>query len=419
MSAGAPRVAVIGGGPAGLMAAEAAVAHGASVAVYDAMPSNGRKFLIAGKGGLNLTHRESGPALLARYTDHAVDLAAALAAFDSRAVRAWAAGLGIATFIGSSGRVFPEDMKAAPLLRRWLTRLRAAGVEFYSRHRWCGFDTNLDLRFETPHGTANVHADATVLALGGGSWPQLGSDGAWAAILAAHGVDMRPLRAANCGFECTWSTFLRERYAGSAVKAVALTLATRDGAAVHRQGEFILTDYGLEGALVYTLSALISDQIERSNSAEVLLDLAPDRALADLERGLGQARGSHTLAHQLKRRAGISGVKSALLHELTDADLRADSVRLARAIKALPLRLHAARPIAEAISSAGGVCFSALDADYMLRRLPGVFVAGEMLDWDAPTGGYLLTACLATGRAAGAGAAQWGHSHIDNENHSH
>jgi uncharacterized flavoprotein (TIGR03862 family) len=400
-------VAVIGGGPAGLMAAEVASAAGARVDVYDAMPSVGRKFLMAGKGGLNLTHAEPIEAFLSRYGDRRPELEPLLADFGPEALRAWARALGVATFVGSSGRVFPSDMKAAPLLRAWLHRLRAAGVNFHMRHRWCGWNEAGALVFATPHGGRAVPAGVTVLAMGGGSWSRLGSTGAWVPLLAARGVRVAPLRPANCGFDVGWSEHFRARYAGHPVKAVSLAYAGRDGIVRRQQGEFMLTATGVEGNLIYAMSARLRDEIEAAGVALLHLDLAPGRALPQLALELARERGSSSMANQLRRRAGIEGAKAGLLRELLPKQAFTDPARLAAAIKALPLRLVAPRPLDEAISSAGGVVFEDLDERMMLPALPGVFCAGEMLDWEAPTGGYLLTACFSSGRAAGAGAIAW------------
>ena len=389
------------------MAAEAASNAGARVDVYDAMPSAGRKFLMAGKGGLNLTHSEPPGSFLSRYGARRACLEPLLAGFGPEALRAWARGLGVNTFVGSSGRVFPSGMKAAPLLRAWLHRLRAAGVTFHMRHRWCGWEEDGALRFSTPQGVRAVRADALVLALGGGSWARLGSTGAWVPLLAARGVRVEPLRPANCGFDVGWSEHFRARYAGHPVKAVALAHRGPDGAECRQQGEFMITATGVEGGLIYALSARLRDEIEAAGVALLRLDLAPGRDLARLVQELSRGRGSSSMANHLRRRAGIEGVKAGLLRELLPAEDFADPAHLAAAIKALPLRLIAPRPLDEAISSAGGVAFEALDERLMAQALPGVFCAGEMLDWEAPTGGYLLTACFASGRAAGAGAAAW------------
>lgn len=405
-------MAVIGAGPAGLMAAEAARAHGADVTVHDAMASVGRKFLLAGKGGLNLTHGEGLDAFLSRYGAERAQLEAAVRAFDNDAIRAWARALGIDTFVGTSQRVFPVGLKAAPLLRRWLARLRHDGVRLQPRHRWLGWDDSGALRFATPAGEVHIEYDSVVLALGGASWPALGSDGAWTALLSARGVEVTPLRAANCGFECPWSTHLVARYSGAAVKNVTASCRSPDGSLHSQRGEFILTADGVEGSLVYALSRALRTSLEQQGSATLVLDLAPDRDQATLARTLAAPRGKHSLAHVLERRAGLSGVKAGLLRELVSAEVLADGARLAALIKQLPLVFQGTRPLAEAISTAGGVAFTALDAHYMLRALPGVFCAGEMLDWEAPTGGYLLSACLATGRMAGAAAADWRHVRI-------
>lgn len=389
------------------MAAEAASSAGARVDVYDAMPSVGRKFLMAGKGGLNLTHSEPPEAFLSRYGARRAKLEPLLAGFGPEALRTWACGLGVDSFVGSSGRVFPSGMKAAPLLRAWLHRLRAAGVRFHMRHRWCGWDDDGALRFATPQGERAVRTDALVLALGGGSWARLGSNGAWVPLLAARGVRVEPLRPANCGFDVGWSEHFRARYAGHPVKPVVLAHIGPDGVESRQQGEFMVTATGVEGGLIYALSACLRDEIEAAGGALLGLDLAPGRDLARLVQELSQQRGSNSIANHLRRRAGIEGVKAGLLRELLPAQEFADPVRLAAAIKALPLRLIAPRPLDEAISSAGGVAFETLDQRLMITALPGVFCAGEMLDWEAPTGGYLLTACFASGRAAGAGAVTW------------
>jgi uncharacterized flavoprotein (TIGR03862 family) len=397
------RVAIIGGGPAGLMAAEVLADAGVAVHLYDAMPSVGRKFLLAGKGGLNLTHSEALPAFTQRYGARAGQVAAWLDAFSPDALRAWAAGQGIDTFVGTSGRVFPTDLKAAPLLRTWLHRLRARGVVFHMRHRWCGWAPGGALRFATPQGEVSVVPLAMVLALGGASWPQLGSDGAWVPWLRDAGADVAPLLPANCGFEAAWSPHLQQRFAGAPIKPVVLRL----GDAFERQGEFVLSDYGIEGSLVYAASAAIRDAIARDGSATVTLDLLPSHDAARVAREVAHPRGARSLSSHLDSRLGLAGAKVALLHEVLPRAALADAAQLAAAIKALPLTLSAPRPIAEAISSAGGVTLETLDPHLMLRSRPGVFCAGEMLDWEAPTGGYLLQAAMASGRVAGAGAVRW------------
>lgn len=402
------KIHIIGGGPAGLMAAEAARAAGAEVDVYDRVGSVGRKFLIAGKGGLNLTHSDPFDTFVARYGARAGDVAHWLRAFDADALRAWARELGVDTFVGSSGRVFPLDLKAAPLLRGWVRRLRASGVRFHMHQRWLGWDEAGALRFAQEQGEHLVHADAVVLALGGGSWPVLGSDGAWAAALAQRGVEIAALAPSNCGFDVAWSEHFASRQAGQPVKPVVVEWRDADGAAIRRQGEFVVTRHGVEGSLIYALSASLRDAITRHGPTEIHLDLAPGRDLQRLARDLAQPRGHRSLSEHLRRHAGIEGVKAGLLYEAVPKAELHDPARIAAAIKALPLQLLRPRPLAEAISSAGGVRFDALDGNLMLRALPGVFCAGEMIDWEAPTGGYLLTACFASGRIAGAGAARWG-----------
>ena len=400
-------IAIIGGGPAGLMAAEAAVAAGVTVDVYDSMPSIGRKFLLAGKGGLNLTHSEPIESFLSRYGVGRAFIEPAIRSFPPAALQAWARQLGVDTFVGTSGRIFPTDMKAAPLLRAWLRRLRLNGVRFHVRHRWCGWDEQGRLRFLTVEGISLVQADATVLALGGGSWPQLGSDAGWVKLLSERQVPIVPLQPANCGFDIRWSEHFRAKFAGHPVKTVALVVKGRDGTTIRRMGEFVITVNGVEGGIVYMLSASVRDMIAIDGMATVWLDLAPDRTVKQLEHDLSRPRGKRTVATHLKRCAGITGVKAGLLREVVSNEVFADPARLAAVIKSLPLTLVAPRPIEEAISTAGGLSFAALDDNLMVRSLPGVFCAGEMLDWEAPTGGYLLTACLATGRLAGGKAAQW------------
>ncbi|MBT9486743.1 MAG: TIGR03862 family flavoprotein [Rubrivivax sp.] len=399
-----PHVAVIGGGPAGLMAAETLAGGGARVEVFDAMRSVGRKFLLAGRGGLNLTHSEPEAPFRARYAQAEGALTPALQAFGADALRAWAAGLGIETFVGTSGRVFPRDLKAAPLLRAWLRRLHAAGVVVHTRHRWSGWGPAGELLFDTSDGPRNVQPDATVLALGGASWQRLGSDGAWLPGLQARGVAVAPLQPSNCGFDAAvpWSDFLRGRFAGQPVKPVAATFEGR-----RQQGEFVLTETGIEGSLVYAFSAALRDAIKRDGQAVLVLDLLPAHSAERVGVEVTRPRGHRSLATHLKSRLGIEGLKLALLHEVLGAEALHEPAHLAAALKALPITLAAARPLNEAISTAGGVAFDALDPGFMLRACPGVFCAGEMLDWEAPTGGYLLTACLATGRAAGLGALAW------------
>ena len=408
-------MAVVGGGPAGLMAAETLLAAGLAVDLFDAMPSVGRKFLLAGKGGLNLTHSEPIEAFLGRYGQRAPQLAPWLQALGAQDLRDWAAALGVSTFVGSSGRVFPAEMKAAPLLRAWLQRLRTAGLRLHMRHRWLGWqaaDAPTLLRFantqQGAEGELSVQADAVLLALGGASWARLGSDGAWWPWLAARGVDCAALRPANCGFDVGWSAYFAERFGGAPIKSVRLHFEDGQAPAFDRQGEFVITAGGIEGSLVYAASARLRDAIQRDGSATLTLDLQPGRSVAQLASALAKGRGAKSLPNHLKEQAGLDGAKAALLREHYSAEQLTAMVAgqpqaLAERIKAWPLTLHAARPIDEAISSAGGVRFEALDVQSMLRALPGVFCAGEMIDWEAPTGGYLLNACLASGRVAAAG----------------
>ena len=401
-------VAVIGGGPAGLIAAEVARAAGLEVDVYEAKGSVGRKFLIAGKGGLNLTHSEARPAFVRRFRERAAEVSGWLQDFDADALREWARELGIETFVGSSGRVFPSDLKAAPLLRGWVRRLRESGVRFHVHHRWLGWRDDGALRFVTADGEKNLHADATVLALGGGSWPQLGSDGAWQALLAARGVPLAPLQPANCGFDIGWSEHLAARHAGAPIKPVVAHWRDAQGQRHALQGECVVSAHGVEGSLIYALSAELRQAIARDGHATLQLDLAPDRSLQRLQQELSKPRGHRSVSEHLRRQTGISGVKAALLYEVLEKAQLGDPALLARTIHRLPLTLNKPRPLAEAISSAGGVWLEAMDSDsLMLKAMPGVFCAGEMLDWEAPTGGYLLTACFASGRRAGRGAAAW------------
>ena len=398
-----PRIAIIGGGPAGLIAAEQlAAVDGLEVAVFDAMPSVGRKFLMAGKGGMNITHAESLADFVGRYGARQDVIAPLLEKFGPQQLRDWIQGLGIATFVGTSGRVFPTEMKAAPLLRAWLHRLRQSGVQFHARHRWLGWAEDGALRFAAPAGEIQLVADATILALGGGSWSKLGSDGAWVPLLTARGIDIAPLKPANCGFDVAWSTHFAERFAGQPVKPVIGSIAGR-----RQQGEFNITATGIEGGLIYALSAPLREALETEGRAVLHLDMAPGKTLERLTADLSRPRGRDSLANHLRRRAGIEGVKAGLLRELLPLETLTATGQLAAAIKHLPLPVTATRPLDEAISTAGGVAFAALDENLMLRDLPGVFCAGEMLDWEAPTGGYLLTACFATGRAAGQGACAW------------
>ncbi|HWT70090.1 MAG TPA: TIGR03862 family flavoprotein [Pseudomonas sp.] len=398
------QVAIIGGGPAGLMAAEVLSQAGVKVDLYDGMPSVGRKFLLAGVGGMNITHSEAYPAFLSRYAERAPQIAPLLRGFGAEALCQWIHELGIETFVGSSGRVFPTDMKAAPLLRAWLKRLRDSGVVIHTRHRWIGWNEQGNLLIHSPDGEKTVQADATLLALGGGSWARLGSDGAWMRPLEQRGVGLAPLQPSNCGFEVqAWSELMVSKFAGAPLKNVAIGLNDD----VPRLGECVITATGIEGSLIYALSAPIREAINQQGSATVHIDLLPGRPVDKVQAALSKPRGSRSMAKHLHSQLGIDGVKAALLRELTSAETFADMALLARAIKALPVMLVKTRPLDEAISSAGGVLFESMDEGLMLKAMPGVFCAGEMLDWEAPTGGYLLTACFASGRAAGLGMVEW------------
>ncbi|MBA5604037.1 TIGR03862 family flavoprotein [Duganella sp. FT3S] len=399
------RVAVIGGGPAGLMAAQTLAQGGAQVDLYDAMPSVGRKFLLAGRGGMNITHAEPYSDFVTRYGKAAEALRPMLDAFGPQHVRDWVHGLGVDTFVGTSGRVFPTDMKAAPLLRAWLHRLREQGVQFHMRHRWLGWRDGA-LLLASPEGELAVRADAVILALGGASWARLGSDGAWLPLLAGRGVALAPLVPANCGFDVDWSGHFSSRYAGHPLTTVAILSTDAHGQPLRKQGQFVVTAGGVEGSLIYALSAALRDQIAAEGSTTIYLDLLPDLSQQRVLDEVSRPRGARSMSSHLQSRLGIKGVKAGLLRECVGAEDYADPERLARAIKALPVRLLRPRPIDEAISSAGGVRFDALDGT-MLKAVPGVFVAGEMVDWEAPTGGYLLTACLAGGLAAGREALAW------------
>lgn len=425
---------VVGGGPAGLMAAQQLSDAGMRVHVFDAMPSVGRKFLLAGKGGLNLTHSEPATAFALRYGKQAAAVSRWLLDFGAEQVRAWAESLGVATFVGSSGRVFPADMKAAPLLRAWLARLRKGGVQFHMRERWQGCADDGALLFEGSAGAHRVTARAVVLALGGASWPQLGSDGGWVPFLEEGGARVVPLRAANCGFDVAsgaalrgesrreflkdlvgrgtqnaegWSPHFLERHAGSALKSVVLSFADSAGERFERRGEFVITTTGVEGSLIYAASALLRDEIAQKHSATFHLDLLPDHSVARVLAEVAHPRGTRSLSSHLKSRLGLTGVKMGLLHEVLSPEQLRDAAVLAAAIKHLPIAVLATRPLAESISTAGGVALEGMNEHLMLSHKAGVFCCGEMLDWEAPTGGYLLTACLASGRLAGQGAAAW------------
>ncbi|MDI9854975.1 TIGR03862 family flavoprotein [Comamonas sp. 17RB] len=422
-------IAIIGAGPAGLMAAERLSAQGRAVCVFDAKASVGRKFLLAGKGGMNLTHSEPLEAFVGRYGDSAAHLRPLLEAFGPQQVCEWVQGLGLQTFVGSSGRVFPTDMKAAPLLRAWMTRLRQQGVRFFMRHRWTGWASDGSLQLQAESGRVAVRAQAVLLALGGGSWARLGSDGAWVPWLAERQIAVAPLQPSNCGFDVGpapsaegetrraflqglvgqpadqggWTPWFKERFAGQPFKSVAIRFVGSDGRVFDRRGEFVATETGVEGSLVYAVSSQLRDEIQRSGSAVFHLDLLPAWSDAKVLSEVRHPRGSRSLSSHLKGRLGLDGIKAGILREVLSKAEMEDPVRLAAAIKALPITVVAPRPIDEVISTAGGVRWDAVDADLMSRQHPGLFFAGEMLDWEAPTGGYLLTACMATGVQAAQG----------------
>ena len=394
--------AIIGGGPAGLMAAEVLSGHGLQVDVYDSMSSLGRKFLMAGKSGLNLTHSEPFEKFVSRYGNKKQEVEKWLLKFTPDDLVKWASELGVETFVGTSGRVFPKEMKASPLLRAWLKRLDEAGVNVHLRNKWVGWNEDKSLKFETPDGLKIVKADAVILALGGGSRARLGSSGEWVHWLDQAGVKVEALKPSNCGFDVAWSPFFKEKFDGQPIKSVILTFGD-----FHQQGEFIVTKEGVEGSLVYAASAGMRDEILANGKAVMRLDLAPDKTEAQLLEKLSKPRGSRSMASHLEKAVGIKGVKAGLLREFVPKDEFANMARLAFYIKQLPVPLVAPRPLDEAISSAGGVSFDSLDEDLMLKKFPGVFCAGEMLDWEAPTGGYLLTACFASGRWAANGVLRW------------
>jgi uncharacterized flavoprotein (TIGR03862 family) len=400
------QVAIIGAGPAGLMAAEVLAQGGARVTVYDAMSSVGRKFLMAGRGGLNLTHSEPLPAFLTRYREAMPRLAATIEAFPPDRLRAWCEALGQPTFVGSSGRIFPKTLKASPLLRAWLRRLDAMGVQFSLRHCWIGWDENGHLLFQTPDGPSAVGARAAVLALGGASWPRLGADGGWVETLGARGVKVTPLKSANCGFVVVWSDIFRDRFEGQPLKGIALSFGAHSV-----RGEAMITHNGIEGGAVYALSAELREAILASGGATLDIALRPDVETRELVARLSAPRGKQTFSNWLRKAAQLSPVGIGLLQEaaiVSGVVLSSLSPEnLAERINAVPVELTGIAGIARAISTAGGIAFEELDADFMIRRLPGVFAAGEMLDWEAPTGGYLLQACFATGSAAGRGALKW------------
>ena len=396
-------VAVIGGGPAGLMAAEVLSQHGIHVDLYEAKPSIGRKFLVAGNGGMNLTHSEPFESFVARYGSRSGKVQPLLEAFGPDDVRAWCHELGVETIVGVSGRVFPRDMKAFPLLQKWLQRLRDSGVNFQTRHCWQGWHQDGSLLFETPAGLRSTQPDAVILTLGGASWPKLGSDGIWVPLLQQQRIDVAALQPSNCGFDVNWSDHFRDRNAGEPLKSVVLKFTNSAGTTFERQGSCVITRNGLEGSVIYAASALIRDEIAAHGSATINLDLAPDRTLEKLDERLAIPQGSRSLSSHLRSKVNIKGVQTGVLREFAAESLN-EPTQLARAIKNLSIPIVAARPIAESISTAGGVCFEELNENLMIKSNPGLFCAGEMLDWEAPTGGYLLTACFASGRVAGQGA---------------
>ena len=390
------QVVIIGAGPAGLMAAEAALERGARVAIYDAMPSPARKFLMAGKSGLNITHSEDVEIFRSRYTAPDARLAGMVAAFGPAEITAWMAGLGIESYAGTSGRVFPVGMKASPLLRRWLARLGQGGATLHTRHRWKGWGADGALLFDTPEGEMRVTADATILALGGASWARLGSDGAWADILAARGVELEPFAPSNCGFTVNWSARLLAAQEGAPVKGIALTAGGKT-----QRGDFVMTRAGIESGAVYPLSAALRQELAGRGAATLTINLLPDTDEVALAARLTSANAKDSVSNRLRKAARLDGAKIALLNEVTQGAPPKDPAALARLLKTLPLTLTGTAPMDAAISTAGGVAWNALDERLMLKAVPGTYCVGEMVAWDAPTGGYLLTACLAMGRAAG------------------
>ncbi|WP_276667125.1 TIGR03862 family flavoprotein [Thalassolituus oleivorans] len=410
--ASAQRIAVIGAGPAGLMAAEHIANAGLAVDVFDAMPSVARKFLLAGIGGMNITHAEDYDTLVTRYGGAQSQLKPILDDLPPLELRAWIHALGVDTFVGTSQRVFPTDMKAAPLLRAWLHRLRSSGVTFHPRHRWTGWNNNTPQDgwvFATPDGEVTHQFDAVVLALGGASWAKLGSDGRWCEPLAQMQVDIAPLKPTNCGFEIPWSDFIRERFAGTPLKNIAVSITDKNGYTEYKKGEFVLSEYGIEGSLIYAISAPLRDLIDTNGekTAEFFLDWLPNMTVEQIIKKLDQPRKGMSFSNVLRKKLNLPALTNALLKECCPTLNNNNSTDVANAIKAMPMRPQQTRPIDEAISSAGGVRFNSTNNDLMLEQLPGVFVAGEMLDWEAPTGGYLLTACFATGKRAGLGLVQW------------
>lgn len=404
-------VAVIGGGPAGLIAAEYLITHGINVDVFEWKPAVLRKFLVAGKGGLNLSRSEDFELFLSRYLERASILSPFLRKFGPSELRSWVEDLGFSTFVGSSGKIFPSDMQSVHLRRAWIERLQQQGVRFHLNHRWLGWNLEKGLMFQTKSGNVSVYPDASVLALGGASWPKTGSDGKWSDILQKQDILIAPFKPANCGFEVIWSEHFRNRYQGSAIKSVVLQFHPSKGKTIHQKGEFLVTQYGVEGNLIYSFSAPIREEILTNGKAIIHLDLTPDWSQDQLLAKLSKPRGSRSIASHLEKNIGLRGVKSGLLWEFVPRTTMNNPEELVSFIKALPVPLLAPRPLEEAISSAGGVRFEDLNEWLMLKTLPGVFCAGEMLDWEAPTGGYLLTACFSTGRSAAEGVINWLHNY--------
>ncbi|MGH1422631.1 MAG: TIGR03862 family flavoprotein [Hyphomonas sp.] len=396
----APRIAIIGAGPAGLMAADVLTTKGHAVDIYDAMPSPARKFLMAGKSGLNITHTEDLPDFLSRYTAPDTRLSQMVETLSPATIPEWMRGLGIEAVTGSTGRVFPSMMKASPLLRAWLARLAAAGATLHTRHRWTGWTDTGALNFDTPDGAIAVTPAATLFALGGASWKRLGSDGAWASEFASKDIPLTPFLASNCGFDVAWSDIMIDRFAGQPVKSITLR-TTSNGEPIESRGEFVITMTGIEGGGIYALSGALREHIQRDGYADLTIDLLPDIYRNSLIARLSAPRGKQSLTNHLRKNARLSPVKIALLRECLDADIFNKPAELAAAIKALPLRLNGLSNIDNAISTTGGVSWDALDETLQLKSLPGHFCAGEMIDWDAPTGGYLITACLAMGQHTG------------------
>ena len=402
-----PLLAIVGGGPAGLMAAETALNEGFRPEVFDSMGSVGRKFLLAGKGGLNLTHSEDFEPFVGRYREKSTWVRGWLNDFDANALRAWAKTYGVETFVGSSGRVFPSDLKAAPLLRGWVRRLRENGVRFHMHHRCIGWNTNEGLCFETPDGLKTLSPQAIIFAMGGGSWKKLGSDGQWSTWLQNAGIEVDALKPSNCGFEHAWSEHFKSRFAGAPIKPVVISGFDFNNPQKNLQGEFVITEHGIEGSVIYAVSAELRHAIEKNGGAHLICDLCPGRSSERLEKDLNTPRGKRSMTDHLRRHSGLEGVKIGLLYETLSKEDWQDNKKIVRAIKFYLIKLTASRPIDEAISTAGGVAFSGLSDSLMLKALPGAFCAGEMLDWDAPTGGYLLTACFASGHCAGLGVIEW------------